>query len=253
LTITFLGTGHSQGIPVIACECDVCKSSDSKDHRLRTSIHIQHNGLSLVVDTGPDFRQQVLRENIKHLDAILFTHQHKDHIAGLDDVRSFNFKQKKPMPLYGNQGTLEHIKKDFYYAFGDDKYPGVPQLELWEVNNEPFFIEDLEVIPIEVMHYNLPVLGYKFGDFTYVTDANYISEKEKSKLMNSRILVLNAIFRDKHYSHFNLEQAIRLVQEVKPDQAYFTHISHKMGLHRIVNKELPENIEIAYDGLKVEL
>jgi len=253
LIITFLGTGHSQGIPVIACDCPVCQSDNPLDKRLRTSVHIQHNDTSIVVDTGPDFRQQVLRENITKLDAIIYTHQHKDHIAGLDDVRSFNFKQKKPMPLYGNEDTLEQIKKDFYYAFEENKYPGVPQILLEEITKKSFNIGELKIEPIEVMHYNLPVLGFRFGDFTYITDANYISESEKLKLLNSKILVLNAIFRDEHYSHFNLDQAVKIVQEVKPEKAYFTHISHRMGLHNPVNSELPKNIELAYDGLKLEI
>ncbi len=253
MTITFLGTGHSQGIPVIACECKVCHSSDRRDNRLRTSVHVEHQNTSIVVDTGPDFRQQVLRENITKVDAIVFTHQHKDHIAGLDDVRSFNFAQKKSMPLYGNADTLSHVKKDFYYAFEKDKYPGVPQLELREINKQVFTIGDLEIQPIDVMHYNLPVLGFRFHDFTYVTDANYISDMEREKLRNSKVLVLNALFRDEHYSHFNLDQAVKLVQEVKPEKAYFTHISHKMGLHQDVLQELPENIELAYDGLKIEI
>ncbi len=253
MIITFLGTGHSQGIPVIACDCPVCQSDNPLDKRLRTSVHIQHNDTSIVVDTGPDFRQQVLRENITKLDAIIYTHQHKDHIAGLDDVRSFNFKQKKPMPLYGNEDTLEQIKKDFYYAFEENKYPGVPQILLEEITKKSFNIGELKIEPIEVMHYNLPVLGFRFGDFTYITDANYISESEKLKLLNSKILVLNAIFRDEHYSHFNLDQAVKIVQEVKPEKAYFTHISHRMGLHNPVNSELPKNIELAYDGLKLEI
>ena len=253
MTITFLGTGHSQGIPVIACKCHVCLSDDTRDKRLRTSVHIAHDDTSIVIDTGPDFRQQMLRENITRVDSILFTHQHKDHIAGLDDVRSFNFAQKQPMPLFGNKDTLEQIKKDFYYAFSDEKYPGVPQLKLVEIPDGNFIIRDLSISPIEVMHYNLPVLGFRFDDFTYITDANFISPEQRKKLYNSKVLVLNALFRDEHYSHFNLDQAIKLVEEVKPGKAYFTHISHKMGLYKEVSKELPENIELAYDGLKIEV
>lgn len=253
MIVTFLGTGHSQGIPVIACDCPVCLSEDPKDKRLRTSVHIETRGLSLVIDTGPDFRQQILRENIRRLDAVLFTHQHKDHIAGLDDVRSFNFKQQKPMPIYGNYETLAQIKRDFYYAFGDNTYPGVPQLELTEIQNREFKIAELEILPIDVLHYNMQVYGFRIGGFTYITDANYISPEEKEKALDSEVLVLNALFRDNHYSHFSLDQAVALARELKAKKAYFVHISHKMGLHEEVMRELPENIELAYDGLKTEI
>lgn len=253
MIVTFLGTGHSQGIPVIACDCAVCQSKDPKDTRLRTSVHVEAKGLSLVIDTGPDFRQQMLRENIRRLDAVLFTHQHKDHIAGLDDVRSFNFKQQRPMPVYGNYETLAQIKRDFYYAFGDNTYPGVPQLELVEILNREFQIGELKILPIDVLHYNMQVYGFRIGSFTYITDANYISDEEKEKALDSDVLVLNALFRKNHYSHFSLEQAVALAQELNARKTYFVHMSHKMGLHAEIMRELPENIELAYDGLKIEI
>lgn len=216
-------------------------------------MHIETRDLSIIIDTGPDFRQQVLRENILKLDAVLYTHQHKDHIAGLDDVRSYNFVQKKPMPLYGSHKTLNRIAHDFNYAFEAKKYPGVPQLTLNEIENEAFKVEELDILPIDVLHYQMQVYGYRIGNFTYITDANYIADKEKEKALNSEVLVVNALFRENHYSHFSLQQAIDLVHELKPQKAFFTHISHKMGLHEEVAKELPQDIALAYDGLKVEV
>lgn len=253
MIVTFLGTGHSQGIPVIACHCPVCASQNPRDKRLRTSVHIATQNLSIVVDTGPDFRQQMLRENIQSLDAVLYTHQHKDHIAGLDDVRSFNFSQKKPMPLYGSKDTLQRIAHDFDYAFGEKKYPGVPQLTLNEIKNEAFRIEKIDVLPIDLLHHNMQVFGFRIGNFTYITDANHISNAEKEKAFGSEVLVLNALFRESHYSHFSLDEAVALAQELKAKKAYFTHISHRMGLYKDVMKELPEHIELAYDRLKIEV
>lgn len=248
-----MGTGTSQGIPVIGCECPVCQSTNPKDKRLRTSAHIEVDGLSIVIDTGPDFRQQILRENIKHLDAVIFTHQHKDHTAGLDDVRSFNFKQQKPMPVYANKATLEHLKKEFYYAFEEIKYPGVPQIELFEINNRNFDVNNINVLPIKVYHHQLPVLGFRIKNFTYITDANYIPDKELEKIKGTEILVLNALQREDHISHFTLKQAVELSEQLRPRQTYLIHISHKMGFHDEVMNELPENVQLAYDGLKVEL
>lgn len=253
MIVTFLGTGHSQGIPLIACQCPVCQSPDPKDKRLRTSVHIATEDLSIVIDTGPDFRQQILRENIQNVDAVLYTHQHKDHISGLDDVRSLNFFQKKPMPLYGHKEALERIMHDYDYAFQENKYPGVPQLILNEIENFAFKISELNILPIDVLHYNMRVFGYRIGNFTYITDASFISDKEKEKAYNSEVLVLNALFKENHYSHFSLSQATELAIELKPKKAYFTHISHRMGLHKEVLKELPENIELAYDGLKINV
>ncbi len=253
MTITFLGTGTSQGVPVIACQCEVCRSLDYRDKRLRTSVHVEVDGLSLVVDTGPDFRQQMLRERIRWLDAILFTHEHKDHTAGMDDVRSFNFKQRMDMPIYGRKTVLDQLKREFAYVFAEKKYPGVPSVITREIDNHKFSINDVEVTPIEVLHYKLPVFGFRIGDFTYITDANHISGEEKDKIRGSKVLVLNALQKESHISHFTLEEAITLASEVNAERTYLTHISHRLGTHKQVSKELPENIVLAYDGLKVTI
>lgn len=253
MRITFLGTGTSQGVPVITCTCDVCMSLDFRDKRLRTSIHVQEGATSLVVDTGPDFRQQMLRERIRKLDAVLFTHEHKDHTAGLDDVRSFNFSQKMDMPIYGRESVLAQIKREFAYAFAEIRYPGVPQINPIEIENKPFEAAGMHVIPIEVMHHKLPVFGFRFGDFSYVTDTNYISREEMDKIRGSKVLVLNALQKTEHISHYNLEEAIQVAQEIGAEKTYFTHISHKLGLHQEVSAELPEGIELAWDGLKLDL
>lgn len=253
MIVTFLGTGTSQGVPVIACECPICLSVDYRDKRSRSAIHISVDNQSLVVDTGPDFRAQMLRERIKRLDAVLFTHEHKDHTAGLDDVRSFNFIQKQHMPLYAREQVINQLKKEFSYAFGDAKYPGVPLLEVMPIDIEPFNIGQTTITPIEVMHYKLPVLGFRVGDFTYITDANHIKASEIDKIRGSKILVLNALQKTPHISHFTLDEAVALAQEIGAEKTYFTHISHKLGKHRDVEKELPDGIELAYDGLKIEL
>lgn len=253
MKITFLGTGTSQGIPVIACECEVCRSMDYRDKRLRSSIHLEIEGKSFVIDTGPDFRQQVLRERIDHLDAILFTHEHKDHTAGLDDVRAFNFKQKRDMPIYARKNVLNQLRQEFSYAFQEVKYPGVPQIEAFELDGKPFSVANVDFIPVEVLHYKLPVFGYRVGDFTYITDANYIDDEGKEKIKGSKILVLNALQKDPHISHYNLQEAIALASEIKAEKTYFTHLSHKMGTHKSVESELPEGVFLAYDGLKLTL
>ncbi len=253
MRITFLGTGTSQGIPVIACSCHVCKSMHPYDKRLRCSILIEHNGKNIVIDTGPDFRQQMLKENVKHLDAVIFTHEHKDHIAGLDDVRAFNFQSKEAMDIYATQLVQEAIKKEFHYAFSEEKYPGTPILNLLSIENKPFSIGELIFEPIEVLHYKLPVFGFRFNDFTYITDAKTISKEEKEKMKGTRFLVLNALRKSEHISHFNLEQALELIEEIKPEKAFLTHISHLMGEHDEVESTLPENVQIAYDGLKINL
>lgn len=253
MTITFLGSGTSQGVPVITCTCEVCMSLDFRDKRLRSAIHVQSGDGSIVVDTGPDFRQQMLRERIRKLDAVLFTHEHKDHTAGLDDVRSFNFAQKTDMPIYGRKTVLEQIKREFAYAFAEIRYPGVPIITPIEIENKPFEVAGMEVTPIEVMHHKLPVFGFRFGDFSYITDTNYISPAELEKVRGSKVLVLNALQKTEHISHYTLQEAVDVAKEVGAEKTYFTHISHKLGLHQEVNAELPEGMELAWDGLKVEL
>lgn len=253
MKITFLGTGTSQGVPLIACECEVCKSTDARDKRLRTSILIENNGTTVVVDTGPDFRQQMLRENVKNMDAVLFTHEHKDHIAGLDDIRAFNFILDKRMDVYATLQVQTALRREFAYVFQDTKYPGIPEIDFVSIYNAPFEIKGLKFLPIEVRHLKMQVFGYRVADFVYITDANYISDFEKEKIRGSKVLVINALRRQTHQSHFNLEEALKLIEELKPEKAYLTHISHQLGKHADVERELPPNVFQAYDGLKLEL
>ena len=253
MKITFLGTGTSQGVPVIACNCNVCQSSDLRDKRLRTSIHIQYKNSSFVIDSGPDFRQQMLRAQIKNLTALIFTHEHKDHVAGMDDIRAFNYVLQKKIDIYATLRVQEALVREFPYVFHDFKYPGVPEVNMITIDEHPFNIEGLEFIPIEVLHYKLPVNAYRFGDFTYITDANFISEKEKEKIKGSRIVVINALRREKHVSHFNLQEALELIKELQPEKAYLTHISHQLGKHSDVEQELPPNVFLAYDGFEIEM
>ena len=236
---------------MIACGCRVCTSTDKRDNRLRSSVMVQSGNNTIVVDSTPDFRYQMLREKVKHLDAVLFTHPHKDHIAGLDDVRAFNYFQEQAMQVYANPMTIEALMREFAYAFADKKYPGLPNIELNTIGLEPFSIGDIPVIPIEVWHLKLPVFAYRFGDFTYITDANRIDEEEKEKIRGSKVMVVNALRKEKHISHFNLEEAITLVQELNVPEAYFTHISHQLGRHEEVEKQLPQGIHLAYDGLQL--
>jgi len=251
LKITFLGTGTSSGVPMIACDCEVCSSLDPKDKRLRSSIMVESETTRIVVDTTPDFRYQMLRENVKKLDAILFTHPHKDHIAGLDDVRAFNYFQEMPMDVYANELTQTALKREFPYVFAEHKYPGIPDIVLRDIGEAPFFIGDIPVHAIKVWHLKMPVLGFRFGDFTYITDANKIDEEEKEKIRGSNSVVLNALRHNKHISHFNLEEAIDMVRELKIPQAWFTHISHQLGLHAEVSKELPGGMELAFDRQQI--
>ncbi len=253
MKVTFLGTGTSQGVPVINCDCAVCNSLDYRDKRLRVSVWIEVDGKSLVIDTGPDFRQQMLRARVHQLDAVLFTHQHKDHTAGLDDVRAFNFSQKRDMPLYGRPEVLDQIKSEFSYAFAENRYPGTPRLQLLPIENKPFVVEGVTVTPIEVMHHELPVYGFRIGDFSYITDANYISETELKKLDGTKVLVLDALQREDHLSHFTLAQALALIARLNIPQTYLTHLSHRMGLHEEVEKELPEGVKLGFDGLVLDL
>lgn len=252
IKITFLGTGTSSGVPMIACDCEVCTSTNTKDNRLRSSIMVQTKETTIVVDTTPDFRYQMLRLGVKKVDAIIFTHPHKDHIAGLDDVRAFNFFTKKPMEVYANYLTEEALRRDYYYAFSDTKYPGVPEINLHTITQETFSINDLFIQPILVWHLKMPVFGFRFGSFTYITDANKIEAEEKEKIKGSKAIVLNALRKEAHISHFTLQEAVNLVQELKIPEAYFTHISHQLGLHTEIETELPPGIHLGYDGLVLE-
>ena len=251
LKITFLGTGTSSGVPMIACECDVCSSSDEKDKRLRSSILIESDTTTIVIDTTPDFRTQMLRAKVKKLDAVIFTHPHKDHIAGLDDVKAFNYFHQQPMKVFANKLTQDALKKEFGYAFSEQKYPGIPDIQLHEIDEAPFFIGDIPVIPILVWHLRMPVLGFRFGEFTYITDANRIDEAEKEKIKGSKMVVLNALRKEKHLSHFTLHEAVDIIEELKIPTGYFTHISHQLGKHVVINQELPSNIQLAYDSLVI--
>jgi phosphoribosyl 1,2-cyclic phosphate phosphodiesterase len=251
LKITFLGTGTSSGVPMIACECNVCTSNNPKDNRLRSSIMVQSETTTIVVDTTPDFRYQMLREKVKNIDAIIFTHSHKDHVAGLDDVKAFNYFSKKAINIYANEFTQAALKIEFYYAFAAEKYPGIPNIDLHTVEEESFLIGDIEVTPIKVWHLKMPVLGFRFGNFTYITDANRIEESELEKIKGSEVLVLNALRHEKHISHFTLQEAIDLSQALKIPQTYFTHISHQLGLYDVISKTLPKRCKLSYDGLKI--
>jgi len=251
LKITFLGTGTSTGIPMIGCSCAVCTSGNPKDKRLRSSILIESPTTTIVIDTTPDFRCQMLRVHNTKLDAVLFTHPHKDHIAGLDDIRAYNFFQQKPMDVYANALTAEALKHEFAYVFADKKYPGIPQINLHTIDETPFVIGDIPIQPFTVWHHKMPVFGYRFQKFTYITDANRIDDHVKEMIAGSGIIVLNALRREKHISHFTLGEAIALVQELKIPNAYFTHISHQLGKHEEVEKQLPPGSHLGYDGLQL--
>ncbi len=253
MKLTFLGTGTSQGVPIIACDCKVCKSPDKKDKRLRSSVLISEGSTNILIDSGPDFREQMLRENIKHIDAILYTHEHRDHLAGLDDVRSFTNITGKEMPIYSSERVLETIKTVNPYIFAKYKYPGIPKIELNEINNKPFTINKTVITPINVLHYKLPILGFRFANLAYITDANYIPDNEIEKLKNLDCLIINALHHEKHISHFNLKEAIEVIKKVNPKIAFLTHIGHNMGLYEEEEKKLPPDIHLAYDGLKVEI
>ncbi len=253
LKVTFLGTGTSQGVPLIGCDCEVCRSTDEKDKRLRTSILIEDHEKVFVIDTGPDFRQQMLREDVKRLDAVIFTHEHRDHIAGLDDIRAFNFTMKQAIDVYADDNVEKALRRSLWYIFSEDRYPGIPEVRMHKITGEPFIIGQTKFIPIEVFHHKLQVWGFRIHDFTYITDANLIPEKEKEKIYGSEVLVLNALRREKHISHFSLEEAVGAIKELKPKKAYLTHISHQLGKHKEVEKELPPHIHLAFDGLKLDL
>lgn len=249
MKITFLGTGTSQGVPVIACECETCKSDDNRDKRLRTSILIEKDETSLVIDAGPDFRQQMLKENVRRLDAIILTHEHKDHIAGMDDVRAFNYKSQDAIDIYAEERVQKAVRKEYSYVFAECQYPGIPKMRLNLINDYGFTVKGIHLTPLRVFHYRLPVYGFRIGNFAYVTDANYVPEETKEKLFGVKCFVINALRREKHISHFSLREAIDLVREISPRRAFITHISHQMGLHEEVSATLPPEIMLAYDGL----
>tara|TARA_B110000879_G_scaffold80946_1_gene112359 strand:- start:28 stop:789 length:762 start_codon:yes stop_codon:yes gene_type:complete len=251
MKITLLGTGTSQGIPQIACDCKVCMSENPKDNRLRSSIMIEVDNQTLVVDTGPDFRTQMLREKVQKVDAILFTHEHKDHIAGLDDVRAFNHKWKTDMQVFSTERVKQALKREFHYVFSGFDLPGIPKININIISNQPFYINKTEIIPIEVMHHKLSVMGFRINNFAYITDVSFISETEKEKLKNLDVLILDSLRKKEHLSHFNLEQSLSLINELNPKKSYLTHISHLMGREEDVLKELPENVQLAFDGQKI--
>ena len=253
MKITFLGTGTSQGVPVIACKCEVCLSKNLKDKRLRSSILVELQNKTIVIDTGPDFRQQMLRENVEKLDAVLYTHSHKDHVAGLDDIRSFNFRSKKPMDIFCTNDVLNALKMEYSYIFSEKTYPGVPKVNVNIIENTKFFVDDIEIQPIQALHYKLPVLGFRIKNFIYLTDLSEINSVEKSKMLNADVIVLDSLRKEPHLSHLSLDESIALLKELKPKQAYLIHISHLMGLHDDVNSELPTNIQLSYDGLQLNI
>ncbi|MES2645402.1 MAG: MBL fold metallo-hydrolase [Bacteroidota bacterium] len=251
LKITFLGTGTSSGVPMVGCTCYVCTSTNKKDNRLRSSILVQSETTTLLVDATPDFRQQMLTHKVMRLDAVLITHPHKDHVGGLDDTRAFQFLQKAPTPVYGNALSMAGVKLELPYAFKDFVYPGVPVIDLHEIDLEPFIIGDIPIIPVLVWHFKMPVYGFRFGDFVYITDANRIEEEEKAKIRGCHTLVLNALRYEQHISHFTLPQARAVAEELNVKRAFFTHISHQLGRHTEVNETLPHHIQLAYDGLEL--
>lgn len=253
MKITILGSGTSQGVPVIACDCKVCRSNDRHDKRLRSSVMVDMDGKRLIIDAGPDFRYQMLRENIRDVRAILLTHEHKDHIGGLDDVRAFNWIKRGEVDLYCNARTSRAIRKDYDYAFMEIKYPGVPDMQLHVIDESPFYIDDIEIIPFTVMHYNLPVTAFRIANFAYITDVSFIPEKGMKVLEGVEYMIIGALRKEPHISHFTLSQALEVIKKLHLKQAYITHIGHQMGLHAEVLRELPENVSLAYDRFVIEI
>lgn len=254
MKVTFLGTGTSQGVPIIGCDCLVCTSNHKKDKRLRVSVLIETHGTNIVIDSGPDFRYQMLREGVKKLDGLLFTHGHKDHIAGMDDIRAFNYISKKKIDVFATDETQAALRREYQYIFESPDYPGVPQINLHTIHHpDPIYVNGVKIIPIKVMHYQIEVIGFRIGDFTYITDANYISPEELEKVKHSKVLVLNALRHEKHVSHYNLEEALEVGNEAKCGLVYFTHISHQLGLHKDVESTLPPGFHLAFDGLTLEM
>jgi len=252
LRITFLGTGTSQGVPVIGCKCEVCKSENKKDKRLRSSVLIEEDNKNIVIDTGPDLRQQSLKNNLCKIDFVLYTHAHRDHVSGIDELRSFNFIQKEEIHGFGNRELVNQLKKDYSYIFQNQKYPGLPKVNL-KIVDEKFNHEGVDIIPIQALHYKLKILGYRIKDFTYLTDVKTIEEKELKKINGSKILVINCLQINEHISHLNLDEALELVNKLNVEKVYFTHISHNLGLYDKIQSILPKNVNLAFDNLKIEL
>ena len=252
MKVRFLGTGTSQGVPVIGCDCSVCLSDDFNDKRLRSSIYIKHKNKSIVIDTGPDLRQQVLKNNIKKIDFVLYTHAHRDHVSGIDELRSFNFLQKKKINAFGNKELICQLKKDYSYIFSGLKYPGLPKIKLNKVQDK-FNYKNISIIPIHILHHKLNILGYRIANLTYITDAKTIPEIEQEKIYGSDVLIINCLQIKEHISHLNLEEALNLIKRLNVKKVYFTHISHFLGRHKDINKILPKNVELAYDNLEIDL
>ncbi|MDR1666225.1 MAG: MBL fold metallo-hydrolase [Bacteroidales bacterium] len=251
LRLLFLGTGTSQGVPVIACPCAVCRSGDAKDRRLRSSVLIRTDSANIVIDAGPDFRQQMLYAGIGRLDAILFTHGHKDHTGGLDDVRAFNYVLQRPMDIYAEKRVQKSLRMEYDYVFTGKKYPGIPEIIMHTIDERPFGINGNLIVPIRATHLKLPVLGFRIGNMAYITDANHIPEKEKEKMQHLECFVVNGLRKEAHIAHFSLQEALDLIEELKPRRAFITHISHQMGFHEEVQALLPSHVRLAYDGLEV--
>ena len=251
MKITFLGTGTSQGVPVIACECSVCASTDPRDKRLRTSLLLETKNTILLFDAGPDFRQQMLRENVNKLNAILLTHEHKDHVAGLDDVRAFNHKSRSAIDIYSEERVQKVIHQEYSYVFSAIRYPGIPKMRLCTISDNAFSVNSIEIEPIRAYHHHLPIYGFRVGDFAYITDANHVPKESIEKLIGVKCFVINVLRKEKHISHFCLREAIELIKEISPEKTFITHIGHQMGFHADVSKELPAGVFLAYDGLSV--
>ncbi len=252
MKIIFLGTGTSQGVPVIGCNCITCKSDDPKDKRLRSSILIQVDDKNIVIDCGPDFRYQMLREKVTHLEAIVFTHEHKDHTGGLDDIRSYNYLSKRPMDIYAEERVQASLRMEYSYIFHEHKYPGVPEVTLHTITNQPFQVAGIEFIPIRLYHHKLPIFGYRINNVAYLTDIKFIEPQEKEKLLGCKYLIVSGLRKENHIAHFSIQEAIDLIQELKPEKGFITHISHQLGLHAEISRELPDNIFLAYDRLVLE-
>ncbi len=253
MKLTFLGTGTSQGVPMIACPCEVCASTDLHDKRLRTSALVQTRGLNIVIDAGPDFRTQMLAAGVKHLDAILLTHEHKDHTGGLDDIRAYNYFDRVPVDVWATERVQNAVRRDYAYAFEPDPYPGAPEMTLHSIGEGPFDVKGVRIIPVTGRHSTLPVTGFRIGEVAYLTDFNGIDDTEIEKLKGVKILVVNALGHKLHPSHFNIDQAVELSRKVGAERTYLTHIAHRMGRFSDIEPTLPEGVHLAYDNLTIEV